>query len=662
MFYIKLALKNIKQSLSTFVPFILSSVVLYSIICSTFLIMFSPIADKMKQSQTIFTLAIIVLAIFAVVMEIYSFNFLIKQRSKEFGLYNILGMKKRQISLLSSIELFNIFILLLIFGSLVSAVLSNVLYVIFINITHINLVPFKISLTPFLMTSALFCAIFLLIEVINLFAIYKTSPLALFQRQEKGEKEPKGNFFFAIISVILLAIGYYISLSSKGLSALDAIMKFFAAVMFVIVGTYMFYISFTTWYLKYKRQNKNYYYKPKNFITLSQMIFRMKQNAVGLASITLLATMSFVTIATSAALYGTTEIMAKNLFPKNTTVYFNVQNKKDGDKLYKELILDKFGEKTKGDQIINTDIIPINLTDSKIVKINEDSLTNLNPTETAFVYIVTRDDLIKAGNSLPEIKDDEYMFFANQGNTNISTINFFGKSFKVIENLKKVNFAPMTNTYNSGVWVVSNYSILENIINTNAQELSKILKNQPVMYFTNQYIVYTDINKEDLLKISDDQGNIVGPIGELVGRYKTKQDYLDTYYISSGGFLFVGFLLGVSFLLGAALIIYYKQYSEGHEDKKSYTILQEIGMDKKSIQETINSQTIFVFFMPIVIATAHFIASLTIIKQMLLLFGIGQSNDSNVNIISTATIISIVLIYFIVYKITSFTYYRIIKR
>ncbi len=280
MFYLKLAGQNIKKSLSIFAPFVLASLFLFTILCSMFQLMLSPVMKSMGTGAVSLGLGVIVLTIFSLIMEIYSFHFLMKQRAREFGLYNMLGMNKKKVSLIASLELGMIFGLVVLLGSALSAVFSNLLYLIFVNLTKYGDLHFSISPLAFVLTAFLFAGIFLVLEVIGIVTIGKTSPLILFRASEKGEKEPRGNLLLAALGVLSLGAGYYLSLSSQS-AGLAVIYRFFIAVLFVIAGTYLFYISFMTWYLKARRKNKRYFYTPEHFITTSQMIFRMKQHATG---------------------------------------------------------------------------------------------------------------------------------------------------------------------------------------------------------------------------------------------------------------------------------------------------------------------------------------------------------------------------------------------
>lgn len=237
-------------------------------------------------------------------------------------------MTKKQVGLVSTIELIILFFLTIVGGSVFSAIFSHLFYLIFVNLVHYNHLQLDINVLAFVFNSGIFAAIFIILEFVALRTIKKSSPLSLFQTASKGEKEPKGNLLLALLSVIFIGAGYYLSLSSTKIAALAVLYRFFIAVVFVIIGTYLFYISFMTWYLKRKKADKIYYYKPEHFITTSQMIFRMKENALGLANITLLAVMAFVSIATTTALYNNSNDMTNKLFPKNTNFDFLVQIEK----------------------------------------------------------------------------------------------------------------------------------------------------------------------------------------------------------------------------------------------------------------------------------------------------------------------------------------------
>lgn len=651
MFYLKLAWNNLRKSLSVTAPFLLASTVLYMLNCIVLIIMMSPISESMRHGIMLLGLAIFVLIIFATIMEIYSYNFLLKQRSREFGLYNILGMNKKQVGLVSTIELVFMYLGTVVVGSILSAIFSHVFYLIFANLVGAVHLELQINPVAFIYTTLIFAAIFGLLEVVGLIKIRKTSPLMLFRHKEQGEKEPKGNLLLAALSIILFSIGYYLSLSSTKLTALDTLYRFFIAVIIVIIGTYLFYISFMTWHLKRRRQNKAYFYQPEHFVSTSQMIFRMKQNAVGLANITLLAVMAFVAIATTTALYANSEAMSNQLFPKNTHINFDNSEIDNQKEVFNRLIIEKTNKPASDFLVYYSSMVSFEVSQKETIVVTKESLLNPSPVTTGYIYLVTQDDFRALGNQLPELKDNQTAFFKQRGDSQLRQLDILGKTYTNVKNLTSVTFPEAANTYNGAVLVVKDMETLKDIQDS-IQSINHTGGRASIS-------AYADLTKADLRSISDDKG-IISDGDTVIGHIETKEEYLQSTYVLTGGFLFTGFLLGLSFVLGAALIIYYKQYSEGYEDKKSYNILQEVGMSKQQVKKNINSQIVLVFFMPIAMAVLHFCVALVMLKQMLLLFGV--LNTSLIYLVSAMTIGVIIVIYFTIYRITSRTYYNIIER
>lgn len=648
MFYLKLAGQNIRKSMGVFAPFVLASLVLFTLICSMFLLMLSPVMKTMGTGAVSIGLGVVVLTIFSLIMEIYSFNFLMQQRTREFGLYNMLGMNKKKVALVASIELFFIFLLVIVLGSALAGVFANVLYLIFVNLTNYSDLHFSISPLAFAMTAFLFAGIFFILELLAIRTIGKTSPLILFRASEKGEKEPRGNLLLAALGVLSLGVGYYLSLSSKA-AGVGVIYRFFIAVLFVVAGTYLFYISFMTWYLKVRRKNKRYFYKPEHFITTSQMIFRMKQHATGLANITLLAVMAFVTIATTTSLYTGMSSMTGALYPKETSITYPVSDRSQGEAAYQQSVLSHFPEKSENSLTYLTYQAGLVYDGGEEIVISPETISNPDFSKMAFTYFITQDDFRKLGNDLPELAANQVAFMRLSEKPSLKKLVLGDQTFENVANLDKAIFPDITNTLNAAVMVVSDDSVLETI-------RSYFEANNPQGYQVSlDYRVFTDLTDEELVT-----AGILNENGEYLGNVMQRTDFNNMLMGFTGGFLFTGFLLGISFLLGAALIIYYKQYSEGYEDKKSYKILQEVGMSQKAVKKTINSQTLLVFFMPLAMATLHFVVALVMLKQMLMMFGVVSS--SMIYTVSGITLLAVALIYFIIYKWTSRTYYRIIER
>ena len=656
MFYLKLAGQNIRKSMGVFAPFILASLVLFTLICSMFLLMLSPVMKSMGTGAVSIGLGVVVLTIFSLIMEIYSFKFLMQQRTREFGLYNMLGMNKKKVALVASIELFFIFLLVIVLGSALAGVFANVLYLIFVNLTNYSDLHFSISPLAFAMTAFLFAVIFFILELLAIRTIGKTSSLILFRASEKGEKEPKGNVLLAALGVLSLGVGYYLSLSSKA-AGLAVIYRFFIAVLFVIAGTYLFYISFMTWYLKAHRKNKRYFYTPEHFITTSQMIFRMKQHATGLANITLLSVMAFVTIATTTSLYTGMSSMTSRLYPKETSITYPVSDRSQGETVYQQSVLSHFPEKAHDSLSYLTYQAGLVYDGGEEIVISPVTISNPDFSKIAFTYFITQDDFRKLGNDLPELAANQVAFIRPSEKPSLKKLVLGEQTFENVVNLDQAILPDITNTLNAAVMVVSDDSVLETI-------RSYYEANNPQGYQVSlDYRVFTDMTNEEVATLGEQAGdayNISDANGEFIGYVMQKTDFNNMIMGFIGGFLFTGFLLGISFLLGAALIIYYKQYSEGHEDKKSYKILQEVGMSQQTVKKTIDSQTLLVFFMPLAMATLHFVVALVMLKQMLMMFGVVSS--SMIYTISGITLLAVALIYFVIYKWTSRTYYRIIER
>ena len=494
MFYLKLAGQNIRKSMGVFAPFVLASLVLFTLICSMFLLMLSPVMKTMGTGAVSIGLGVVVLTIFSLIMEIYSFNFLMQQRTREFGLYNMLGMNKKKVALVASIELFFIFLLVIVLGSALAGVFSNVLYLIFVNLTNYSDLHFSVSPLAFAMTTFLFAGIFFILELLAIRTIGKTSPLILFRASEKGEKEPRGNLLLAALAVLSLGVGYYLSLSSQS-AGLAVIYRFFIAVLFVIAGTYLFYISFMTWYLKARRKSKRYFYTPEHFITTSQMIFRMKQHATGLANITLLAVMAFVTVATTISLHTGMTSMTSGLYPKETSITYKVSDRSQGESFYQQSVLSHFPRKAEDSLSYLTYQAGLVYDGGEEIVISPETISNPDFSKMAFTYFITQDDFRKLGNDLPELAANKVAFMRPSEKTSLKKLVLGDRTFENVANLDKAIFPDIANTLNAAVMVVSDDSVLETI-------RSYYESNNPQGYQVSlDYRVFIDLTNEELASI-----------------------------------------------------------------------------------------------------------------------------------------------------------------
>ena len=654
MFYIKLATRNFKKSLANFAPFLLATTVMFAMTFIIANIAFSPGLDKLtgaEYAKFMMIAGLVIVVFFSIIIVSYSYRFLLKQRTREFGLYNILGLNKRQISTISFWELVIAFFLTVITGTIVGLILSQFLFLIFTKIIGASYFNLGISVFAIGLSVLTFFIIFCLLMMFAFATIRKHSAISLLKDNSRSEREPRGRMIVSILSIVCLGTAYYMAITIK--NPLVALMSFFIAAFLVIIGTYCLYMGVTIFVLKRQKANKAYYYKPEHFITTSSMLYRMKTNAVGLANITILVTMTFVTIATSVALYVGVQDVITDLFPKNTDVkvFGNdiTENKSKLDRFINDNQLDKKTRSTYSSFTTSTDF---KADQTKHVKITtENSVTK----DYAALLFVTRKDMIALGNSLPEVNNDQVLMYNVQGSRDIKTMDWYGQQLSVIKVSGKLKH--VTNPYtvaNAYIMVVKDDQELLKL--TDLFNKSNVIKSKDGST-TSQTIT---INTDTLFDLSEkNQVAIQAKDSETI-RISTETEIRQMMNSLTGGFLFIGFMLGITFILGAALIIYYKQLSEGAEDKRSYRILQEIGLTKKEVKKAIDSQVLIVFFMPIVVSIIHFSAAFLMIEKLIKLFGV--SNTSSIATVSLITIAIISVIYYLIYRKTSKIYYHIVER
>ncbi|GEB78004.1 FtsX-like permease family protein [Sporolactobacillus inulinus] len=674
MFYVKLAGRNIRQSMSNFLPFALSSVVMFLMNLMLATILLSPSLKKLQgwgNFALLLSLGLIVLTIFATIFMIYSYRFLLKRRTKEFGLYNILGLKKRQIVRISILELLMMFLVTVVSGTILGIILAKFLYLILINLVGENYFDLQWSPLAVGIVTVLFACIYLLLMIISSFSIRRQSSLELLKNASKGEKEPKSRGILALLGLVSLAIGYYLAVTVA--SPLDALTKFFIAVLFVIFGTLLFYMSFTIWLLKRQKKNKGYYYQPKHFITVSSMLYRMKQNAVGLANITILVTMTFVTLATTVGLFSSINGFLNDYFVRNTIINVNTTQQRSTE------LVDQVAEKN-GIKVSNP--VVYELSNSIVGAMNNGKFENKqNLAKLTTVNFMTAETYTALTGNPVHLRGNEAIAYPAVGSFNEDQVMFGNHTFKIKQTIIGIHNFPSTSR------MASNWLIL--IVNTKEtiqpvlDDATKAAGNHYPLGFDTT--ISADLTGNDAKKLqttlSDYRVNGDAPIrrtndsktkieqddrGEektLAGMPPTVDRYDDMHQqlISfAGGFLFIGLVLGFTFILGTALIIYYKQISEGEQDKRSFEILQEVGLSGEEVRQTIRSQVLLVFFMPIAVAIVHFGFAFIMIQKLISLF--GATRFGLLLLTSIGTIAVVAAIYYIIYKQTSRAYYRIVER
>ncbi|WP_461216196.1 ABC transporter permease [Lactococcus cremoris] len=669
MLSLKLAANNIKKGFKSFAPFLMASITMFVMIFVTASIALSPSIHKLKGGEAlsqIMGFALIVLSIFAVLILIYSYRFLQTQRSREFGLYDILGFGKTRIVSVAFLELILSYIITLIAGTVCGIAFSKFLFLIFVNMIGGNYFNLVISPTAIILLAFLFLIFFLVLMMIGVWIIWRSSSLDLLREESKGEKEPKSNLFFAIAAVILLAAGYYIALTVD--NPISALMKFFIAVLLVIFGTYLFYISFTVWYLKLKKKRASYY-KPNNFITTSSMLYRMKANAVGLGNITMLLSMTIVTVVISLGVFLGTENVVKTFYTREAqvfTVASNENRQEDIERIKSAADSKKIDIKNISDLYFVQDLAVDRQETANDKFATSTKQGVMFDKSTYYATLTTAQTLKSLGNKdIPTLKDDQVLVVNlaknNKNKTSenqLQSLQWYGDNYQVKDTLKTVKDFPA-----SSVTTLSSKVMM--IVFANDQAFDKALANYNKVISAGQGFsnlastsIIFDIKPVDEKRFTKAFKEEFNDNKDLTISYRSEA--LQDQRAQVGGLVFVGFVLGISFILGAALIIYYKQLSEGAQDKRSFKILQEVGLSKEEVQKTIKSQVRMIFFLPLVITICHFAGAYLMVEKIIMLFDINDR--SAILTISLETIAILALIYYLIYKATSRVYYKIVER
>lgn len=660
---IKFALKNIRANKIILVPFILSS----SIMISLFFIMTSLIQNEFVKTRhsslpVIINIGMIIIGLFTYIFIIYANRFLIKRRNKEFALYGILGLEKRHIRRIIFIEQLISFSIISVLSTIGGYIFGKLTFLFLNNI--IGDLSAKISDYPFSKIAFLISMIFILfifvsIFILNVINIRGTSPMELISKQYKGEGEPKSKILITIIGCILLIAGYTIAFITDG--ALKSLGLFFIAAILVIFGTYFLFVSLSIIVLKIFKKNKDYYYVDKNFLSISGMLYRMKANAVGLASITVLCTGVIITTSATTSIYESIESVVDTSMSRNYEIssqeYVGLDVKKiEQEKIrLREVVNKSLRDNEKLDKYYSKEIIftYIEKHGNEVVfpsVMGEDDSKSDKSILRCYLYAMTLDSYNSMNGKNYKLKNNEILLAANSKSMlKDKNIKFMGKNLKInlIEDSIPNNLA--IETY---MVVVPNTDDLISLSNFYQERYGrKLSKQRPatIMVSSGWNVLNEKADyKNRLQHISAKDINII-----------KKDDFRKNQYELDGGFLFLGIIIAMIFLVGTILITYYKQISEGFEDRHNYQIMKKVGLPDKLIHETSSSQIIWMFFLPLAVSCIHSMVASKIVYQLLTLFGVRGyfTYGSRVGIV----ILAFAIVYLIIYKITSNIYYKIVS-
>ncbi|AKA69399.1 protein of unknown function DUF214 [Clostridium scatologenes] len=594
-----------------------------------------------QSLKTILSLGTIVIGIFSAIFLFYTNSFLIKRRKKEIGLYNVLGLEKKHIAKILFYECIFTSAISLIIGLIGGIILNKLMFLLLIKMLNFKVhFGFSISMPSVIKTLIVFISIFFLNLLSNLFQIKILKPIELLKGSEQGEKEPKTKWIMTIIGVTALCTGYGIALNVK--SPISALFLFFGAVILVMIGTYAIFTAGSIAVLKFLRKQKNFYYKTGNFISVSGMMYRMKQNAVGLANICILSTAVLVMLSTTISLYAGMDDFLKIRYPRDIVITARETNEnqiqKVNETLDSELKNSKIDIKDKIYYVDNS--LEVIEKSGKFLSVSE----NTDKSKISAIEVIPVSDYNRLQEKNVSLHDDEVILFSKVKGYNDNTINIDGKTFKVKQRLDK----PVEGLDNSMMDVVDTYIIFVNNVDAVGKKGFKEYTIGFNISGTNKDIISTS----DKLNKKFAQNKIKASVESAVSG---KEGFLSVY----GGLFFLGIFLGTLFLMATVLIIYYKQISEGYEDKERFEIMQKVGMDKNEIRKTIRSQVLMVFFLPLVFTIIHIAFAFPMITKMLALLGL---KNVNLFILSTAiTIIVFAAIYTLVFSLTARAYYKIVE-
>lgn len=659
--YTKLAITNIKNNRQFYFPYLLTGIItvaMFYIMCA---LESNPGIQSMpgaKDLGLILRLGIGVIGIFAVIFLFYTNSFIIKRRKKELGIYNILGMEKRHIAKILSKEAFFTAIIA-IGGGLVTGVLFHKLacMLLYRMIGFNGGITFSFSKKGVMITAILFAIVYLLTYIYDLFQVQLANPIELLQSGNKGEREPKTKAIMAVLGVLCLGTGYFIAITTK--NPIKALTLFFVAVILVIIGTYLLFTAGSIALLKILRRNKGYYYQTKHFTSVSGMIYRMKQNAVGLANICILSTMVLVAVSTTVSLYVGVEDIMKERYPNeiNISAYYDTgAPAEDSIAPIVEKSVKESGRKIRHEEDY-LELYFAAIKDQGQYSLDKEKVKTAGDRVSGFVVLTREDCKKKYNEEIPELAENEVALFTIK-KTDMDTLVLENRSYHV----KEIKQFENTEDFETIADIMDEYYY---VIVNDVQDMERLWQLQKDIYQENS----SSISRQVRLDIDGDSEqkkecfeNIKTALEPEQAKARilidSRQSNLDEFYQIYGGFLFLGLFLGILFLMITVLIIFYKQISEGYDDKERFSIMEKVGMSNDEVKATIRSQVRTVFFLPILMAAVHVGMAFPMIKRLLSLFGL--SNTALFAGCMAGTILVFALIYLLVFLKTSKTYYKIV--
>lgn len=658
----RIAWRNVVSYKQLMLPFIFTSAIMGML----FFIGASLLDNKFVQERnpslvSIMSIAVTLVGIFSVIFITYCNRLISKTRSKEIALYEILGMEKKHINAIMFIEQNICFLAISVLSIAGGRIFGKALFLIFNKITGSQGVPlmeYPLTMKPVLLTIAVIGISYLIIAINGIGKIYRSSPIELMSSKHKREGEPKNRYILLVIGALFLGGGYFAALTTKG--TLDAITVFFFAVIAVVIGTYLLFISLGSIVLKGLRRNKNFYYKAENFLSISGMLHRINSNGLSLGSIALLSTMIILTLTITASAYVRTDRLIDQLVDDDYNVdYFMNESHKDYDNyaLAEKQLKNKIESTTIGnEEIKGLKVYQYYMNGFTLEKgaLKHDYKKNPSMGDIYVVSFMTvRDYNNRVGTNYKLGKDEIIIADAKTDLASAKNLVIATKKYKVIDHAKEGT---------KDTLVLQGQAILV----SDEDDLFKI-----VNYYNKDYNVKSGQTTSDLYHISaawhvdnmkSDYSQRVKTAFESEGEkfsYETREEKRDFLMEINGGFFFIGMLMGTIFLIGAIMIIYYKQISEAFEDRNRYQIMAKVGLPEKIVKRTTRKQILWLFFLPLAVAVIHCAVASKIVFQLMALFAVTDVWFFVGNLLTVIAVFA--AIYLLIFIMTSKVYHRIIS-
>lgn len=665
----RLAKQNIRNNKSTYIPYMITCIFCIAMIYMMEFLRDCPTLDQaVRQADDVRMIVFtgeIVVEIFCIIFLIYSNSFLMKRRQKEIGLYNILGLERNHIGIVMFLETIITSIGSLAGGIAAGIIGSKLALLLLLKLLHIpSVLGFYISVKGIFTCLFMFGIVFLMILFLNLAKIHLSRPVELLRGNNTGEKEPAAKWLMALIGFICLGAGYYLAVTTE--SPIKAITIFLLAVILVMAGTYLLFTAGSIVILKFLRRRKSFYYRTGNFISISGMLYRMKQNAIGLASICILSTGVLLMISMTVSIYfGMNDIML-NRYPYDVDMSVTsisedecqtaieafekaiADNKVPVEKSVEEIYLDIVCSKN-GDQILikptntirNSDsVLVLSLLDQAEYKRLTGISANLNDGEIfAWYPSAVQKDSVTVDETEFTVKkwlDKNPLTCGEDAVSDNAVLVVTDEDFKKFDEMR-------TEMYKGVSSAPAGEDLTLHLgLDITGSETDKIDFGTPVME------VVKDLKKNGGLS---ENSWITSGI---------RQQEYESYYADNGSLLFIGIFLGSLFLMGTAMIIYYKQISEGYEDQKRFEIMQKVGLSRREVRSSVRRQILMVFFLPLLMAMLHITMAFPMIRRMLLLF--GMTNTKLFIGCTAGTVLIFAVVYGLIYLMTARSYYHIVER